>query len=79
MLDTAKIKQLREEMAMTQEEAGLAAGFNGDADPKSEVGRRRCRTRWNDLETGRRPDPQFSTVVTLARALGCTVDELVAR
>lgn len=28
------------------------------------------------IEQGRRPDPQFSTIVALAAALGCTCHEL---
>jgi DNA-binding Xre family transcriptional regulator len=31
------------------------------------------------LETGRRQDPRLSTLIALARALGCRLDDLVPR
>jgi transcriptional regulator with XRE-family HTH domain len=63
MLDTNKLRQVRE-----------AKGY----DP-AEIARRAGMTRqqWFNLETGLRPDPRVSTVQRLARALGCDVNELL--
>jgi transcriptional regulator with XRE-family HTH domain len=35
--------------------------------------------KWANLESGRRKDPRVSTVETVARVLGCKVDDLLRK
>jgi transcriptional regulator with XRE-family HTH domain len=32
---------------------------------------------WNDIESGRKPDPRVSTLERMAQAMGCKVDDLL--
>ena len=52
---------------MTQQEAASRAGFKGD----------NARARWSDIECGRKANPSIDTVGSVARALDCTIDELM--
>jgi transcriptional regulator with XRE-family HTH domain len=64
MINLAMIKAKRLAIGLSMEQAAHRAGFPG-------------RQRWNQIENGRRQDPQISTMCAVARALECTIDELV--
>ena len=63
-IDTLKIKTLREALGWTMQQAADAAGI-------------RSRQRWNDIESGIRPNPTIDTVQRMAQALGVKVDDLL--
>jgi DNA-binding XRE family transcriptional regulator len=65
MLDCPKIKRLREELRLSQEQAGEAAGFKAG------------RSHWNDIESGRRANVTLETLGKLAKALGVDPAELL--
>lgn len=58
-----RLKELREEKELTRSELSRVSGIS-------------WQTLWN-LETGRYKDPRLSTVLSLAAALGTTVDGLL--
>ena len=64
MLDTAKVKALREKRGLTQEEAARRAGLPG-------------RARWNDIESGRKANVTIQTLDAIAEALGVQPAELL--
>lgn len=66
-IDREKIRARRIARQLTLEEAGRAAGFVASG----------AAVRWHDLESGKIPDPRISTVVNVARALGCSVEDLL--
>jgi transcriptional regulator with XRE-family HTH domain len=57
------IRMRRQRRKMTLTEAAKAAGWTPQ--------------KWANLEAGRRADPRVSTVETVARVLGCKVDDLL--
>jgi transcriptional regulator with XRE-family HTH domain len=57
------IREAREKRGLTQQQAADAAGI--------------ARSHWALLETGRRPDPQLSSVEAIARALGVAVAAII--
>jgi transcriptional regulator with XRE-family HTH domain len=63
-LDYAKIKRLREQLGMTQEEAAQRAGLGN-------------RQAWNHFETGRRPDIRLTQLERIAAALGVKARDLL--
>ncbi|MEM8873823.1 MAG: helix-turn-helix transcriptional regulator [Planctomycetota bacterium] len=63
-VDRDKIRQLREDLGLTQAEAAKRAGFHGHQ-------------QWYAVESGKRSDPSVSTIQRIAAALGVTIDELV--
>ena len=69
MLDTAKLKALREKRGLTQEQAALAAGLSETE--------RSARQRWNAIESGRRPSINLTTLDKIARALGVKARDLL--
>lgn len=64
MLDTAKVKSLREKMGITQQEAAEGAGMTS-------------KQQWNDIESGRRPNVSLDTLNKIAKALGVKAKDLL--
>ncbi len=63
-LDTAKIKRLREQLGLSQEEAAKLAGLPG-------------RARWSKLEAGAITNPTLKTIEGMARALKVKARDLL--
>lgn len=63
-LNLEYIRQRREQLGLTQAEAAKAAGF-----PNLQ--------KWSQYETGRIPDPQLSSLESIAKALRCSVARLL--
>ncbi len=62
-LDPTKMKARRDKLQLGMTEAaGLV-----DMTPQQ----------WNNLETGRRPDPRVSTMARIAKALRCPIESLI--
>jgi transcriptional regulator with XRE-family HTH domain len=64
MLDTEKIRQLRESKDLTMEQAASAAGLAS-------------RQRWFQIESGAQTNIELSTLNSLATALGVNAKELL--
>lgn len=64
MLDPAKVKAKREAMKLTQEEAAQRGGLAS-------------KQKWSDIESGRIPNPRLDTVVGVASALKCSIEDLL--
>lgn len=64
ILNHERIKQLRTERGLTQEEAATLAGIG-------------TRARWNDVERGRRPNITMETLEGIAKALKVEPAELL--
>lgn len=64
-LDRAKIRALREAKGWSLARAAREAGWKHGQ-------------QWHQVEFGKVADPSFSTVERMARALGVTVNDLVA-
>lgn len=56
VLDTGKMRQLREKLGLTQEQAAERAGLPS-------------RARWNDIESGRKINITLGTLDAIAKAL----------
>jgi transcriptional regulator with XRE-family HTH domain len=67
-LDVQKIKELREGLGLTPEEAAARAGFGGTRPGQS----------WRRIESGRRANVTMATLDAMARALDCSPRDLVA-
>lgn len=63
-LDHAKIKALREQLGLSQEEAAQRAGL-------------KTRQAWNNIESGSRPNLQLHTLERIAKALGVKARDLL--
>lgn len=66
VVNQAEIKRRREKLGLSQSEAAALAGF------KSAI-------QWWDIEKKPGRDPLVSTMVKVARALGCKVDQLLRK
>ena len=64
MIDTQKIRALREGLDLTQEQAAGRAGLGG-------------RQRWNDIESGRKSGVTVETLEKIAKALGVKAKDLL--
>jgi transcriptional regulator with XRE-family HTH domain len=64
-LDTKKIRQLRNALDLTMEQAAEAAGFTSG------------RQYWYQLESGRQTDVPISTLGRIAKALKCKPEDLL--
>jgi transcriptional regulator with XRE-family HTH domain len=64
ILDTAKIRTLREGRGLSQEEAATLAGLSG-------------RARWSEVESGRLTNITMETLEKMAKALGVKAKELL--
>lgn len=65
-LDTVKMRERRESLGLSQEEAAKRAGMTAG------------KSQWNSLESGRRSDDvKISTLFAIARALECTPADLL--
>jgi transcriptional regulator with XRE-family HTH domain len=64
VLDTGKMKALREKLKFTQEQAAKRAKLG-------------TRQRWNDIESGRRASVTLDTITRIAAALGVHARELL--
>lgn len=64
MLDTEKIKALREKLGLTQEQAANKAGLES-------------RQAWNKIEAGRQPSITLTTLDKIAAALGVKAKDLL--
>lgn len=64
VLDTLKIKILREKKGLTMDQAAKLAGMK-----KAQ--------RWNEFENGDNPNVTLETLTRLAKALGCDVRDLI--
>ena len=62
-LDTAKVRELRKKLKLTQAEMAEKAGMT--------------LPRWNDIETGRRGNLTIDTLSVIAAALGCDARDLL--
>ena len=65
VLDTVKIRALREARGWSMADAAKAAGFTG-------------RAQWYDVESGRKPNVTLETLGKIADALGVDPRELLA-
>ena len=63
-LNRAKIRELREAAGLSMQQAAGKAGW-------------KIAQQWYLIEAGKRKDPSISTVQRIARALGCSVDDLL--
>jgi transcriptional regulator with XRE-family HTH domain len=59
-----RLRELRTAAGLTQQELAVKAGLSVSAVVQ--------------LEAGRVPDPRVSTMKALAKALGCSVDDMIA-
>jgi transcriptional regulator with XRE-family HTH domain len=67
MVNRKEIKRRRLALGMTFRGAAVAAGWSEDD-----------RSRWQKLEEGVPKDPAWSTMESVAKALGCKLDDLLA-
>ena len=63
-LDTMKIKQRREKLGLSQEDAARLAGLSS-------------RQRWHHIESGRKPNITIDTLESIAQALQCKPADLL--
>lgn len=63
---TDEIKRRRLALGITMAEASRLAGW-------------KTLQTWSGIERGMRPDPQVSTLVRVAKVLGCKVDQLLRK
>jgi transcriptional regulator with XRE-family HTH domain len=66
MLNTTAIKLRREGLGLSQDEAAARADIAGG------------RAKWNDIEKGRNENPSLRTLLGMARALQCSIADLVS-
>jgi transcriptional regulator with XRE-family HTH domain len=66
VLDTTKMKRLRQKLGLTQEEAARRAGLPS-------------RARWNDIESGRKINVTMESLDAIAKALAVHPAELLRR
>jgi transcriptional regulator with XRE-family HTH domain len=66
MVNRAAIKLRREALSLTMDEAGRRAGWHA-----------RSKQRWYAVEGGARKHISAETLYLVARALGCSMDELM--
>ena len=64
-LDTQKIRQLRDKLGISQEEAARRAGFKSG------------RQAWHNIESGLRPNIELATLEAIAKALGVKAADLL--
>lgn len=64
MLDTGKMKELREDLKLTQEQAAQAAGMSS-------------KQQWYDIESGRKDNVSLETLAKIGRALNVDPAELL--
>lgn len=64
-LDVEKVRKLREELGLTQDEAAANARLKGG------------RQAWNDIESGRRVNLTIDTLERIARALAVKAGDLL--
>jgi len=64
VLDIQKIKSLREDLGLTQEEAATKAGLSS-------------RQAWHSIEGGRQPKLQLDILERVAKALGVKAKDLL--
>ncbi len=65
-LDTEKIRQLREELKLSQEDAAQRAGLSN-------------RQHWHQIESGGKPNVTLETLERIAKALKTTPCDLIKR
>jgi transcriptional regulator with XRE-family HTH domain len=65
MLNTESIRVRRELLGRSQDEVAHLAGIKGG------------RQKWNDIEKGRNVNPTLETLLGMARALQCSIADLV--
>lgn len=66
-VDFTKVRAMREQQLLTQQQAAERAGWKG---PNAKV-------RWSDFEKAKYPDPQLSTIEAVCEALGCAITEIL--
>lgn len=66
MINREEIKKRRQDRGLSLSEAAIAAGWG-------EMGR----TRWHDIEAGRREDIRISTLDQISSALKCNAAQLL--
>lgn len=64
IIDTEKIKELREGRQLSQAEAATLAGMS-------------ARTRWSEVESGRLTNVTLATLVKMGKALGVKAKDLL--
>lgn len=69
MLDTDKIRTLRERRGLTQAQAAMAAGLSQSENA--------ARQRWNAIESGREANITMETLERIAKALGARAKNLL--
>jgi transcriptional regulator with XRE-family HTH domain len=65
--DFKKVRRLRDAAGLTMAECARRGRLNGGAQ------------RWNDLETGRYPNPRLDTLEAIAAALRCDISDLIIK
>ncbi len=65
VVNFAEISRRRESRKLTMQQAADVAGWTVQ--------------QWGDIERGRRKNPSIGSVVTVARVLGCKVDQLLVK
>ena len=74
-LDCDKIKQRREQLTLTMEEAATRVAAVLLSSGRGRV--KFNRQRWNDVENGRSPDLRLSTAEAIATVLEWKIDDLL--
>ncbi len=64
MVNAREIQRRRELLKLNQPEAAARAGF-------------KTAQQWNNIEKGHRANVRADTLASIARALGCTMEELM--
>ena len=68
LLNLAEIKKRRRALGLTLTEAAIDAGWN-----------EKGRTTWHDIEVGRRQNITLDTLAGMAKALKCSVHDLLVK
>lgn len=70
ILNADEVRRRRLELGLTQEEAAFRAGLSAKSGPAG-------RSKWNDIEAGRRENLTLETLERIARALKCKPSDLL--
>ena len=68
LLNLSEIKKRRQTLGLTLTEAAIAAGWNDKG-----------RTTWHDIEVGRRQNIALETLAGMAKALKCSIHDLLVK
>jgi hypothetical protein len=68
LLNVVEIKKRRQDLGLTLSQAAIDAGWN-----------ERGRTMWHDIEVGRRQNITLDTLAGMAKALKCSIHDLLLK